>query len=59
MFEQYEGRELSEVIAEGHGLRSDGKTLIAQPHTSKDGKMWTLDDIKKINCVFKNPLDAL
>lgn len=59
IFEQYEGRELSEVIAEGHGVRSDGKTLIAQPHTSKDGKLWTLDDIKKIGCVFADPLKAL
>ena len=59
IFEQYEGRELSEVIAEGHGVRSDGFTLIAQPHTSKDGKLWTLDDIKKIGCVFADPLKAL
>jgi methane monooxygenase component A alpha chain len=59
IFEQYEGRELSEVIAEGFGLRSDGKTLISQPHTNKDGKLWTLDDIKKINCVFSDPLKAL
>jgi len=59
MFEQYEGRELSEVIAELHGVRSDGKTLIAQPHTNKDGKLWTLDDIKKLNCVFQDPVKAL
>jgi len=59
IFEQYEGRELSEVIAEGHGLRSDGKTLISQPHTNKDGKLWTLDDIKKIGYVFADPLKAL
>lgn len=59
MFEQYAGRELSEVIAELHGVRSDGKTLIAQPHTNKDGKMWTLDDIKALNCVFSDPVDAL
>ena len=55
----YEGRELSEVIAEGHGVRSDGKTLISQPHTNKDSKLWTLDDIKKIGCVFADPLKAL
>jgi methane monooxygenase component A alpha chain len=59
IFEQYEGRELSEVIAEGHGVRSDGFTLIAQPHTSKDGRLWTLDDIKKIGCVFADPLKSL
>jgi methane monooxygenase component A alpha chain len=56
MFEQYAGRELSEVIVEGYGVRSDGKTLIAQPHVKKDGKLWTLDDIKRIGCVFKDPL---
>lgn len=55
IFEQYEGRELSEVIAEGHGVRSDGKTLIAQPHTRGDN-LWTLEDIKRAGCVFPDPL---
>ena len=58
IFEQYEGRELSDVIAELHGLRSDGKTLIAQPHVRGD-KLWTLEDIKRINCVFQNPAKSL
>jgi len=43
------------VIIEGMGVRSDGKTLIAQPHV--DGKnLWTVDDIKRANCVFSDPL---
>jgi methane monooxygenase component A alpha chain len=37
-------------------VRSDGKTLIGQPHVSKDGKLWSLDDIKRANCVFRDPL---
>jgi len=56
VLEQYAGRELSEVIAELWGVRSDGKTLIGQPHVTKDGKLWTLDDIKRANCVFRDPL---
>jgi methane monooxygenase component A alpha chain len=43
------------VIAEGHGVRSDGKTLIAQPHTRGDN-LWTLEDIKRAGCVFPDPL---
>ena len=54
-FEQYLGRELSDVIAEGHGVRSDGVTLIAQPHVRGDN-LWTLEDIKRAGCVFHDPL---
>jgi methane monooxygenase component A alpha chain len=58
VFEQYSGRELSDVVVEGNGVRSDGKTLIGQPHVRGD-KLWTVEDLKRINCVFADPLAAL
>jgi len=55
-FEQFEGWEMSEVIRASGGLRSDGKTLMAQPHLNGGDKMWTIDDIKKADVVIPNPL---
>ena len=55
IFEQYSGRELSDVVVEGHGVRADGKTLIGQPHVRGD-KLWTVEDLKRANCVFADPL---
>lgn len=52
---QFEGWELSEVIRASGGLRSDGKTLVAQPHLRADN-MWTIDDIQRIGMVIPNPL---
>ena len=42
----------------GHGVRSDGKTLIGQPHVRGDN-LWTLEDIKRAGCVFADPLAKL
>ena len=57
-FEQFEGRELSELIQSAGGVRSDGKTLMAQPHVNTTG-LWTLDDIKKINLTIPDPMKIL
>ena len=35
-------------------VRSDGKTLIAQPHLDSD-KMWTLDDLKSMDFKLQSP----
>ncbi len=58
IFEQYSGRELSDVVVEGNGVRADGKTLIGQPHVRGD-KLWTVEDLKRANCVFADPLADL
>jgi methane monooxygenase component A alpha chain len=55
ILEQYEGREISEVVLEGMGVRADGKTLISQPHVNGEN-LWTIDDLKRANCVFVDPV---
>lgn len=57
-FEQFEGWELSDLIKAAGGVRSDGKTLMAQPHL-RSTDMWTLDDIKNINLVIPDPMKIL
>ena len=53
-FDRYHGWELSEVIQELGFVRSDGKTLIAQPHLNDD-KRWTLADIRACDVTIKSP----
>ncbi|MEE9356126.1 MAG: methane monooxygenase [Methylococcaceae bacterium] len=57
-FQQYEGWELSDIVKAAGGVRSDGKTLQAQPHL-KDTDMWTIDDLKAIDLVIPDPLKML
>ena len=55
VFEQYSGRELSEIVVEGQGLRADGKTLIGQPHV-RGNNLWTVADLKRAGIVCGDPL---
>jgi methane monooxygenase component A alpha chain len=55
VFEQYNGREFSEIVVEAHGVRADGKTLIAQPHVRGDN-LWTVEDLKRCGIVCADPL---
>ncbi|QDF96990.1 methane monooxygenase [Azoarcus sp. DD4] len=57
-FEQFEGWELSDLVKAAGGVRSDGKTLMAQPHL-RDTDMWTLDDLKRINLTIPDPMKIL
>lgn len=52
---EFDGWEASQIIRAGGGLRSDGKTLVAQPHTRSDN-MWTIEDIERIGAKIINPL---
>lgn len=54
---RYHGKDLSEVIRELGLLRLDGKTLVGQPSLDPR-KMWTIEDIEKMNVTIKDPLQA-
>ena len=56
-YEKFDGWDLADVIAELGYLRPDGKTLIAQPHLNQD-RMWTIDDIRRLQFEIKDPLRA-
>lgn len=53
--EQFHGWELSEIVRAIGGVRSDGKTLIAQPHLRGE-RLWTLDDLKSCGVYMHSPL---
>jgi hypothetical protein len=52
--DRYHGWEASEVIRDLGFIRSDGRTLIGQPHLGAD-KRWTLEDIRRHNLQFVSP----
>jgi propane monooxygenase large subunit len=52
--DRYHGWELSEVVRDLGFLRTDGKTLIAQPHLSDEG-MWTIDDVASMDFHVQSP----
>lgn len=55
-FDKYHGWDLADVIRDLGFVRSDGKTLIGQPHFSDEpAMMWTLDDIEKCECTIVSP----
>jgi propane monooxygenase large subunit len=53
-FDRYHGWELSEVVRHLGFLRTDAKTLIAQPHLNEE-RRWTIDDIKACGLEIKSP----
>ena len=53
-FDRYHGWELSELVRDLGFVRTDGKTLIAQPHLENDN-MWTLDDVKSMDFHVQSP----
>jgi propane monooxygenase large subunit len=52
-FDRYHGWELSEVVRDLGFVRTDGKTLIGQPHLDEDGQ-WTLDDVESMGFEVKS-----
>jgi hypothetical protein len=52
--DRYHGWELSEVVRDLGFLRTDGKTLIAQPHLD-DENMWTIDDVASMDFHVQSP----
>ena len=57
-YELFDGMSLSEVIEKCGYLRSDGKTLIGQPHLDEE-RMWTIDDIRRYDFEIVDPLRGL
>ena len=54
----YDGWDLADAIVDLNFVRSDGKTLIPQPHLRFDDKdMWTLDHVRGNK--LGSPLNAL
>ncbi len=53
--ERYHGWDLADVILDLGYVRPDGKTLIGQPSLDL-GRLWTLDDIRKLQYEVRNPL---
>ena len=53
-FDRYHGWELSELVRDLGFLRTDGKTLIAQPHLDNEN-MWTIDDVKSMDFHVQSP----
>ena len=55
--ELYDGMDLAEYIERVGLLRSDGRTLVGQPHLRTDEKhLWTIDDIKRMSIEIRDPL---
>jgi methane monooxygenase component A alpha chain len=52
--EIFDGWELSEIVRATGGVRSDGKTLVAQPHLNSE-RLWTLEDLAACNVVVRDP----
>jgi hypothetical protein len=59
-WEVNDGVELWRYIANAGLLRSDGKTLMGQPHLRTDERwLWTIDDIRRTGIVIQDPLKSL
>jgi methane monooxygenase component A alpha chain/propane monooxygenase large subunit len=54
-WEPWHGMNLADVIEALGYVRPDGKTLMGQPHLGAS-RMWTLDDIRRLDYVVKDPL---
>ena len=54
----YHNVDMADAIKDLGFVRTDGKTLVAQPHLRFDAKeMWTLDDVR--GHILKSPLETL
>jgi propane monooxygenase large subunit len=55
-FDRYDGWELSEVVRDMGFVRSDGKTVLSQPHLDDDPRsMWTLEDLRRCDVTVTSP----
>lgn len=52
--DRYHGWEASEVICDLGFVRSDGETLIGQPHLGAE-RRWTLSDIRAHKLIITSP----
>lgn len=52
---RYDGWDLADVVLDLGFLRSDGRTLVGQPHLRSEG-LWTIDDIRAIGVTVHDPL---
>ena len=52
---RFHGWNLADVILDLGYVRTDGKTLMAQPHLGSE-RMWTIEDIRKLDYVVRDPL---
>lgn len=57
LWEKFDGWNIADVVQAAGAVRSDGKTLVAQPHLNSD-RMWTLDDLRACKAVIRDPLTA-
>jgi len=53
-FDRYHGWEISELVRHLGYVRSDGETLVPQPHVNGD-RMWTLTDLKSMDFQIQSP----
>jgi propane monooxygenase large subunit len=55
--DRYHGWELSELVRHLGFVRSDGETLIAQPHVNDDDghRMWTVEDVRSMDFQIRSP----
>nr|BBD49902.1 alkene monooxygenase alpha-subunit [Alteromonadaceae bacterium PE-TB08W] len=56
---KYHDWDLADVILDLGYIRPDGKTLIGQPTVAEDQKMWTIDDIRRLQVGIKDPLHGV
>jgi hypothetical protein len=54
----WHGTTIEEFVVKNGLVRADGTTLVAQPHL-EDEHMWTLQDIRRVDCAIEDPLRAL
>jgi methane monooxygenase component A alpha chain len=55
LWEKFDGWNIADVVHAAGAVRSDNKTLNAQPHLNSE-RMWTLDDLRACNAVIRDPL---
>lgn len=54
-YAKYDGWPLSAMIQDMGLIRSDGKTLLGQPHLNAE-RLWTIDDIKARDVIIEDPV---
>lgn len=57
-WQQHDGENLADFIVNNGFLRSDGKTLIAQPSLDTE-RMWTIDDVRAWGMEIRDPMPAI
>ncbi|PND54253.1 methane monooxygenase [Mycobacterium sp. ENV421] len=55
LLEKFDGWDIASMVEAAGAVRSDGKTLLAQPHLNSE-RLWTLDDLRACNVEIRDPL---